>query len=134
MIDYKKVYEEWLNNEFFDENTRKDLLSIKDNEEEIKDRFYKVLEFGTAGLRGKLGAGTNRMNKYMVSKAAQALANTIIDHGQGAIERGVALSYDVRYGSKEFAELTCSIMEMELNHIYIRELDLLQCVLMRLEN
>ena len=110
MIDYKKVYEEWLNNEFFDENTRKDLLSIKDNEEEIKDRFYKVLEFGTAGLREKLGAGTNRMNKYMVSKAAQALANTIIDHGQEAIERGVALSYDVRYGSKEFAELTCSIM------------------------
>ena len=110
MIDYKKVYEEWLNNEFFDENTRKDLLSIKDNEEEIKDRFYKVLEFGTAGLRGKLGAGTNRMNKYMVSKAAQALANTIIDYGQEAIERGVALSYDVRYGSKEFAELTCSIM------------------------
>ena len=110
MIDYKKVYEEWLNNEFFDENTRKDLLSIKDNEEEIKDRFYKVLEFGTAGLRGKLGAGTNRMNKYMVSKAAQALANTIIDYGQEAIERGVALSYDVRYGSKEFAELTCSIL------------------------
>ena len=110
MIDYRKVYEEWLNNDFFDENTKKDLVSIKDDEEEIKDRFYKVLEFGTAGLRGKLGAGTNRMNKYMVSKAAQALANTIIDHGKEAIERGVALSYDVRYGSKEFAELTCSIM------------------------
>ena len=110
MIDYKKVYEEWLDNKFFDEKTKNDLLSIKDNEEEIKDRFYKVLEFGTAGLRGKLGAGTNRMNKYMVSKAAQALANTIIDYGQEAIERGVALSYDVRYGSKEFAELTCSIM------------------------
>ena len=68
MIDYRKVYEEWLNNDFFDENTKKDLVSIKDDEEEIKDRFYKVLEFGTAGLRGKLGAGTNRMNKYMVLK------------------------------------------------------------------
>ena len=67
MIDYRKVYEEWLNNDFFDENTKKDLVSIKDDEEEIKDRFYKVLEFGTAGLRGKLGAGTNRMTKYMVS-------------------------------------------------------------------
>lgn len=109
-MDYIKIYEEWLNNDFFDEDTKNDLISIKGNDEEIKDRFYKGLEFGTAGLRGKLGAGTNRMNKYMVSKAAQALAYTIIDHGKEAVNRGVAISYDVRYKSKEFAELTCSIM------------------------
>ncbi|MCI5997847.1 MAG: phospho-sugar mutase [Peptoniphilaceae bacterium] len=109
-MDYIKIYEEWLNNDFFDEDTKNDLISIKGNDEEIKDRFYKGLEFGTAGLRGKLGAGTNRMNKYMVSKAAQALAYTIIDHGKDAVNRGVAISYDVRYKSKEFAELTCSIM------------------------
>lgn len=109
-MDYIKIYEEWLNNDFFDEDTKNDLISIKGNDEEIKDRFYKGLEFGTAGLRGKLGAGTNRMNKYMVSKAAQALAYTIIDHGTDAVNRGVAISYDVRYKSKEFAELTCSIM------------------------
>ena len=109
-MNYKEVYEQWLNNDFFDEETKADLLSIKDDEAEIEDRFYKGLEFGTAGLRGKLGAGTNRMNKYMVGKAAQALAETLKDHGEEAVKRGVAISYDVRYKSKEFAELTCSIM------------------------
>ena len=109
-MDYKKVYEEWLNNNYIDEEVKVELISIKDDEDEIKDRFYKTMEFGTAGLRGKIGAGTNRMNKYMVSKAAQALANTIKDYGKDAISRGVAVSYDVRYKSKEFAELTCSIM------------------------
>ena len=109
-MNYKEVYEQWLNNDFFDEETKADLLSIQDDEAEIEDRFYKGLEFGTAGLRGKLGAGTNRMNKYMVGKAAQALAETLKDHGEEAIKRGVAISYDVRYKSKEFAELTCSIM------------------------
>lgn len=109
-MNYKEIYNEWLNNDFFDDETKKELISIKDNEKEIEDRFYKVLEFGTAGLRGKLGAGTNRMNIYMVSKAAKALANTIIDHGKEYMKRGVVLSYDVRYKSKEFAELTCEIM------------------------
>lgn len=109
-MNYKEIYNEWLNNDFFDDETKKDLVSIKDDEKEIEDRFYKVLEFGTAGLRGKLGAGTNRMNIYMVSKAAKALANTIIDHGKEYMKRGVVLSYDVRYKSKEFAELTCEIM------------------------
>ena len=109
-MNYKEVYKQWLNNDFFDEETKADLLSIQDDEAEIEDRFYKGLEFGTAGLRGKLGAGTNRMNKYMVGKAAQALAETLKDHGEEAIKRGVAISYDVRYKSKEFAELTCSIM------------------------
>ncbi|HEL0442829.1 TPA: phospho-sugar mutase [Streptococcus equi subsp. zooepidemicus] len=109
-MDYKAVYQEWLHNDFFNEEIKADLEAIKHDEAEIQDRFYKVLEFGTAGLRGKLGAGTNRMNIYMVGKAAQALANTIIDHGPEAVSRGIAISYDVRYKSKEFAELTCSIM------------------------
>ena len=109
-MNYKEIYNQWLHNDFFNEEIKKDLISIKDDEKEIEDRFYKVLEFGTAGLRGKLGAGTNRMNIYMVSKAAQALAYTIIDHGKECMDRGVVLSYDVRYKSKEFAELTCEIM------------------------
>lgn len=109
-MTYKEVYQEWLTNDALSEDIKKDLVAIQDNEAEIQDRFYKTLEFGTAGLRGKLGAGTNRMNTYMVGKAAQALANTIIDHGAEAVARGIAVSYDVRYQSQEFAELTCSIM------------------------
>ncbi|MEF9624304.1 phospho-sugar mutase [Streptococcus dysgalactiae] len=109
-MTYKEVYQEWLTNDALSEDIKKDLVAIQDNETEIHDRFYKTLEFGTAGLRGKIGAGTNRMNTYMVGKAAQALANTIIDHGAEAVARGIAVSYDVRYQSQEFAELTCSIM------------------------
>ena len=74
-MDYLKEYEKWCNSEEFDEETRKELLNIKDDEKEIEDRFYKELEFGTAGLRGIIGAGTNRMNKYTVGKATQGLAN-----------------------------------------------------------
>ena len=76
-MDYKKVYEEWLTNPFFDEATRQELAAIKDDEKEIKERFYTDLEFGTAGLRGIIGAGTNRMNNYIVAKATQGLANYI---------------------------------------------------------
>ena len=97
-------YEEWLNNPIIDEESKKELLSIKDNEEEKEDRFYKDLEFGTAGLRGIIGIGTNRMNKYTVTKATQGLANYIIK--QGGQERGVAIAYDCRIMSKEFSEET----------------------------
>lgn len=93
---YLKVYNEWLNDESYDEETRQELMSIKDNDEEIKDRFYKSLEFGTAGLRGKIGAGTNRMNKYNIMKTTQALADTIKNYGDEAVKRGVSISYDVR--------------------------------------
>ena len=75
---YMEKYEEWLNNPVIDEESKKELLSIKENEAEIEDRFYKDLEFGTAGLRGVIGIGTNRMNKYTVTKATQGLANYII--------------------------------------------------------
>lgn len=104
MDNYIEKYEEWLNNPFFDKETKSDLLKIKNNNEEIKDRFYKNLEFGTAGLRGVIGYGTNRMNKYTVGKATQGLANYIIK--KGAQEKGVAISYDSRHMSKEFSEET----------------------------
>lgn len=102
MEEYKKKYEEWLNNPCFNEETKKELESIKDNEKEIEDRFYKELEFGTAGLRGVIGAGSNRMNKYTVGRATQGLANFILK--EGTQEKGVAISYDSRHMSKEFSE------------------------------
>ena len=95
-------YQEWLNNPLFDEETKKELEGIKGNTEEIKDRFYKDLEFGTAGLRGVMGAGTNRMNKYTVTKATQGLANFI--KKEGGENRGVVIAYDSRNNSKEFTD------------------------------
>lgn len=108
-MNYNKVYENWLNNEFFDEDTRNELESIKNDEEEIKDRFYQELAFGTAGLRGKLGAGTNRMNNYTVAKASQAFADTINEGGQEARDRGVTICYDVRHKSSDFAKIAASV-------------------------
>ena len=104
MKEYMEKYEEWLNNPVIDAESKKELLSIRENEAEIEDRFYKDLEFGTAGLRGVIGIGTNRMNKYTVTKATQGLANYIIKNcGQ---EKGVAIAYDSRIMSKEFSEET----------------------------
>ena len=104
-MDYLKEYEKWCTDSAFDEETKTELTSIKENEKEIEDRFYKALEFGTAGLRGVIGAGTNRMNKYTVGKATQGLANYIIkNNGQN---KGVAIAYDSRRMSKEFSELAC---------------------------
>lgn len=101
MKDYEIKYNEWLNNPLFDANTKQELESIKGNEAEIEDRFYKDLEFGTAGLRGVIGVGTNRMNKYTVTKATQGLASYIIKkNGQN---RGVAIAYDSRKMSEEFS-------------------------------
>ena len=104
MKEYEIKYNEWLNSEVIDEESKKELLEIKDNENEKEDRFYKDLEFGTAGLRGVIGIGSNRMNKYTVTKATQGLANYIIK--QGMQERGVAIAYDSRIMSKEFSEET----------------------------
>lgn len=101
MKDYEIKYNEWLNNPIFDEETKKELESIKGNDAEIEDRFYKDLEFGTAGLRGVIGVGTNRMNKYTVTKATQGLANYIIK--KGGQHRGVAIAYDCRIMSEEFS-------------------------------
>ncbi len=100
-MDYKEIYESWLNNPYFDEDTKAELRAIADDENEIKERFYTELEFGTAGLRGVIGAGTNRMNIYVVRKATQGLANYIASvNGQS---KGVAIAYDSRHMSPEFA-------------------------------
>lgn len=101
---YLEKYNEWLNNPIFDEETKKELKSIAGNEKEIEDRFYKELEFGTAGLRGVVGVGLNRMNKYTVGRATQGLANFILK--EGTQDKGVVISYDSRHMSKEFSELT----------------------------
>ena len=102
MKDYMKIYQEWLSNPYFDEATKEELRAIEGNENEIKERFYMDLEFGTAGLRGIIGAGINRMNIYVVRRATQGLANYIIK--QGGQGKGVAIAYDSRHMSPEFAE------------------------------
>lgn len=107
-MEYLKEYQKWCESPEFDEETRKELLAIKDKKEEIEDRFYKELEFGTAGLRGIIGAGTNRMNQYTVGKATQGLANYILE--QGTKDKGVAISYDSRKMSKEFSLQTALIL------------------------
>ncbi len=106
-MNYLDEYKRWCESPEFDEETKKELLEIKDNDAEIEDRFYKELEFGTAGLRGIIGAGTNRMNKYTVGKATQGLANYILE--QGTQDKGVAISYDSRRMSKEFSLQTALI-------------------------
>ena len=101
-MDYKEQFDFWLNDDYFDEDTKKELLAIRNDEKEIEDRFYKNLDFGTGGLRGVIGAGTNRMNKYTVRKASQGLANYILKNN-GA-DMGVAIAYDSRLYSPEFAD------------------------------
>lgn len=101
-MSYREQYDFWLKDAYFDEATKEELRSIAGNEGEIEDRFYKELEFGTGGLRGVIGAGTNRMNIYTVRKATQGLANYIIK--QGGRDRGVAIAYDSRRMSPEFAD------------------------------
>ncbi len=101
-MGYREVYEEWLTSPAFDEKTKEELRAIADDDKEIKERFYAELEFGTAGLRGIIGAGTNRMNQYVVRRATQGLAN-YIKH-VGAEAKGVAIAYDSRHMSPEFAD------------------------------
>ena len=107
-MNYLEEYKKWCEGPEFDDETKKELLAIKNDEKEIEDRFYKELEFGTAGLRGIIGAGTNRMNQYTVGKATQGLANYILE--QGTENKGVAISYDSRRMSKEFSMQTALIL------------------------
>lgn len=102
MKDYKAIYEEWLSNPYFDQETKEELRAIRADEKEIKERFYMDLEFGTAGLRGVIGSGINRMNIYTVRRATQGLADYILE--QGGAERGVAIAYDSRRMSPEFSD------------------------------
>ena len=101
-MDYREVYEQWIANPYFDEATKEELKNIADDENEIKERFYMDLEFGTAGLRGIIGAGTNRMNIYVVRRATQGLANYIAKVDKKS--QGVAIAYDSRHMSPEFAQ------------------------------
>ena len=119
MEEYLVKYEKWLNDSCFDEATKKELEAIKGNNKEIEDRFYKDLEFGTAGLRGVIGAGTNRMNKYTVGKATQGLANFILK--EGTQNKGVAIAYDSRHMSKEFSEETALCLNANGIKTYVFE-------------
>ncbi|MDO4307184.1 MAG: phospho-sugar mutase [Eubacteriales bacterium] len=101
-MGYREVYEKWCTDEYFDEETRAELKALEGNEKEIEDRFYRQLEFGTGGLRGVIGAGTNRMNIYTVRQATQGLANYILS--QGGQDKGVAIAFDSRIMSPEFAK------------------------------
>lgn len=118
-MNYLEEYKKWCESPEFDEETKKELIAIKDDKKEIEDRFYKELEFGTAGLRGVIGAGTNRMNKYTVGKATQGLANYILE--QGTQDKGVAISYDSRRMSKEFSLLTALILNANGIKTYLFE-------------
>ena len=117
MKGYQEKYEEWCNNPIFDEETKAELEKMKDNEAEKEDSFYKDLEFGTAGLRGVVGIGTNRMNKYTVGKASQGLAKYIVK--MGGQKRGVAIAYDSRHMSTEFSELAALILNANGIKTYI---------------
>ncbi len=101
-MNYMEQYRFWMEDSYFDEETQKELKAIEGNEKEIEDRFYRELEFGTGGLRGVIGAGTNRINLYTVRKASQGLANYIIR--QGGADKGIAIAYDSRFMSPEFAD------------------------------
>ncbi|MBE7037860.1 MAG: phospho-sugar mutase [Ruminococcaceae bacterium] len=103
-MDYMERYKKWLDSDKVDEATKKELLSIKDNENEIKERFIKDLEFGTGGLRGIIGAGDNRMNIYTVKKATQGLCEDIKNKGEEYKNKGVVIAYDSRHKSSEFAK------------------------------
>ena len=120
-MDYKKTYEAWLSNPYFDDDTKKELESIAGDENEIKERFYADLEFGTAGLRGIIGAGTNRMNVYTVRKATQGLANYIIK--QNGQKKGVAIAFDSRRMSPEFADEAACCLAANGIKAYVFESD-----------
>ena len=107
-MGYKETYNRWLTSDVVDDDTKAELKSIENNEKEIEERFYKNLEFGTGGLRGIIGAGTNRMNRYTVRKATQGLANYILK--ENAQEKGIAIAYDSRNKSTEFAWETALCM------------------------
>ena len=109
-MNYKKIYERWLSSDAVDEATKAELKSISDNEKEIEERFYRELEFGTAGMRGIIGAGTNRMNVYNVRRASMGVAKYVNDEGAEAAKAGVLIGYDTRHCSRLFAEETAKVL------------------------
>jgi len=118
-MSYLEKYYFWLENEYFDEPAKAELRALSGNKEEIKDRFYKDLEFGTGGLRGKIAMGTNRMNIYTVSRTTEGLANYLLEESpkdphsltpQNYLDRGVVIAYDCRHKSREFAETVALVL------------------------
>lgn len=109
-MDFYAKYEKWCNSELIDADTRAELLTIKDNDKEIKERFYSDISFGTGGLRGVIGAGTNRINKYIVRKTTQGYAEYIKKCGKAAMERGVVIAHDNRRFSVEFSKETAGVL------------------------
>jgi len=120
-MDYMEKYRMWVESPILDEETRRELLDIFENNTELEDRFYKDLEFGTGGLRGIIGAGSNRMNKYTVGKSTQGLANYIKKQGAQAAEKGVAIAFDSRFKSKEFAVQAALVLNANGIKAYIYE-------------
>jgi len=126
-LNYLEKYRFWLENEYFGEKAKEELRALADNEEEIKDRFYKDLQFGTGGLRGKIGMGTNRMNIYTVSRATQGLADYLIEKAreqkdsQQYLNRGVVIAHDCRHKSREFAETTALVLNANNIKAYLFE-------------
>lgn len=110
-MDYKERYKQWIDDKFFDETTRKELVALAD-EKEIEDRFYRDLEFGTGGLRGVIGAGTNRMNKYTVGKATAGLGQYLLDNYGADLcrSRGVVIGYDTRNNSEYFSRIAANVL------------------------
>ena len=116
-MSYKDTFQFWLEDDYFDEKTKEELLAIRNNDAEIEDRFFKDLEFGTGGLRGVIGAGTNRMNFYTVRKATQGLANYILE--QKGADKGCAIAYDSRRFSPEFAKEAALCLAANGIHAYL---------------
>ncbi len=118
-MDYNSRYNEWLQQLSDSDPLKEQLLAIKDNEAEKEDRFYQDLAFGTAGLRGKVGAGTNRMNFFTVGKATQGVADFIVSKGKEACEKGVVIAHDPRHFSKEFSKLAAGIFAANGIKVYV---------------
>ncbi|NLY09597.1 MAG: phospho-sugar mutase [Tissierellia bacterium] len=117
-MSYLDQVNKWLSSSVIEEKYKQEVIAIKDDKE-LLDRFYTELSFGTAGLRGKLGAGTNRMNPYTVGKATEGLARTICDYGEEAKNRGVSIAYDVRHCSREFADIAAGILAASGIRVYL---------------
>lgn len=120
-MNVEELYKLWSEDPYFDEQTRAELVAIKDDKKEIEERFFRDLEFGTAGLRGVLGAGINRMNMYVVARASAGLGKYIVSEGEEAMKRGVVISYDSRHFSPEFAEITARTLTAMGIRVYLSD-------------
>lgn len=118
-MDYKDRYKEWLNSPYLSEEDKSELRSISNNEEEIQDRFYRDLEFGTGGMRGKIAMGTNRMNIYTLGKSTQGLANYLLAKVKDASKKGVVIAYDPRHKSREFSERAALVLAANGIKVYL---------------